>query len=585
MDRSGSVGGKDKPCTGHHHGRSAAVRRGSVTGCDTAPSTSCRGGGVCRGGGIRTPGLLLPKQVRYRTALLPGAFRLGNLDNLTRIGIRCTPSGSSLPSATVGWADERSSYQPALDGVRGLAVAFVVGFHLGLPWAAGGYLGVSVFFTLSGFLITWLLLQEHERTGRIDIRAFYLRRARRLLPAALVCIAAVTALLAAGVLQERTGARVEVYSATFEVANWQALLSGHSYADLFAAPSALAHFWSLAIEEQFYVVWPVALASLLAWAARRRGRASLRTALTGMFVVFAVSAAVTAHWWSADAAYYASWARFGEILAGAALASLLARRSLPTRAGLLAPVCLAAIVVLCIATPSGTGWPYAGGLPLFALLSAGLIAGLQVDGPVRRLLAWRPLVWLGVISYGVYLFHWPVIVVLDEQRTGLDGLPLIALRLAVTLVLAGSVYAVVERPVRARLVLARPSWFLSSAATAIAAVVVAVVLVVPELGVRHIGDRVTLLAAPRTAVAPVKPAEPAASTNAASSGAAVNPPTAAAPKGDPEAVKHASARSRRRGARRSRRRRARRRSPYLVIRSPTGCCAMPRRRTRAPTSS
>jgi peptidoglycan/LPS O-acetylase OafA/YrhL len=393
----------------------------------------------------------------------------------------------------VAWGEERFSYQPALDGVRGLAVAFVLAFHLGVPWATGGYLGVSVFFTLSGFLITSLLLAEHEQAGRIDIRAFYLRRARRLAPAALVCIGGVTALLATGVLQERTGARAEVFSATFEAANWHALLAGQSYADLFLAPSALAHFWSLAIEEQFYVVWPVTFAALAAWAARRRRRSSLSTALVTLFIAFAVLSPVTARWWSADAAYYASWARFGEILAGAALASLLARRTLPARAGLLAPLCLAAIVGLCATTPAGTGWAYAGGLPIFALLSAGLIAGVQVDGPVRSALGWHPLVALGVISYGVYLFHWPVFLVLDEQRTGLDGLALGALRVAVTLALARTVFAILERPVRARVLLARPSRFLMSAGAAVVVVAVAVLLTVPDLA--HSGRRTTLVVA------------------------------------------------------------------------------------------
>jgi peptidoglycan/LPS O-acetylase OafA/YrhL len=398
----------------------------------------------------------------------------------------------------VAWGEEKFSYQPALDGVRGLAVAFVLAFHLGLPWATGGYLGVSVFFTLSGFLITSLLLGEHERSGRIDIRAFYLRRARRLLPASLVCIAGVTVLLATSVLQ-RSGARGEVFSATFEAANWHALLAGRSYADLFLAPSAFAHFWSLAIEEQFYVLWPVTFAAIAAWAARRRRRASMSTALLVLFAVVALSAPVTARWWSADAAYYASWARFAEILAGAALASLLARRSLPARVAWLAPGCLAVIVVLSAITPAGRGWAYAGGLPLFALVSCGLIAGLQVDGPVRSLLAWRPVVGLGVISYGVYLFHWPVFVVLDQQRTGLDGVALVIVRLAVTLAVARSVFVVLEQPVRARVLLARPSRFVMSAGAAVIVVAVTVVLMVPDLGVR--GRPTLLVAAQRTETA------------------------------------------------------------------------------------
>ncbi|MEY2450431.1 MAG: hypothetical protein QOD92_5, partial [Acidimicrobiaceae bacterium] len=280
-------------------------------------------------------------------------------------------------------------------------------------------------------------------------------------------------------------------------------LAGRSYADLFLAPSPLAHFWSLAIEEQFYVVWPLAFSGLAAWAVRRRGRSSLRTMHVVLIVLFARSGPLTARWWSADAAYYASWARFGEILAGAALASLLAGRSLPARTGWLAPPCLAAIAVLCITTPAGTGWAYAGALPLFALVSAGLIAGVQVNGPVRSLLSWRPLVALGVISYGVYLFHWPVFLLLDENRTQLDGVALMFVRVTATLVVARGVYAVLEHQVRTRAVLARSSRFVMSAGTAVVVVAMAVMFTVPDLGA-HGGSRPVLLgAAPRTASASV----------------------------------------------------------------------------------
>src|SRR4051812_10430957 len=157
-----------------------------------------------------------------------------------------------VPSASVDESGGGWGHQPALDGLRGVAVALVLAFHLAIPWASGGYLGVSVFFTLSGFLITSLLLAEHTRTGRLDVRAFYVRRVRRLLPASLLCLAAVTALLAAGVIASRAGAQGDVLGGVLDVANWHALLGHHSYADLFRAPSPLDHFWSLAIEEQFY---------------------------------------------------------------------------------------------------------------------------------------------------------------------------------------------------------------------------------------------------------------------------------------------------------------------------------------------
>src|SRR5262245_7993822 len=222
----------------------------------------------------------------------------------------------------------RFGYQPALDGVRALAVAVVLAFHLGAPWMPGGYLGVSVFFTLSGFLITSLLLEERARSGRIDIGAFYVRRLRRLLPASLLCLGGIGLLAGAGLFAGGDGLRGAVVAALLQSENWRALFAGESYADLFAGPSPVDHFWSLAIEEQFYVLWPLTLAGLAALAARR-GRSTAPTLLT-LFAVLAVAAPLTARLWSADAAYLASWPRFAEIAAGAALAGVLASRPAPS---------------------------------------------------------------------------------------------------------------------------------------------------------------------------------------------------------------------------------------------------------------
>jgi peptidoglycan/LPS O-acetylase OafA/YrhL len=371
----------------------------------------------------------------------------------------------------------------------------VLAFHLAIPWAAGGYLGVSVFFTLSGFLITSLLLAEHARDGRVAVRAFYVRRIRRLLPASAVCLAAVTALLAGGIIATRAGARNEILSGAFDVANWHALLGHHSYADLFRSPGPLDHFWSLAIEEQFYVVWPLALWGVLAWAHRRRETRSPTVVLAVLFGVSALAAPLTAMWWSADAAYYASWARFAEILAGAVLASVVVRGPLPRWAAALAPSCLAVIVLASVLSPSASGWAYAGGLPLFSLVSAGLIAGLQLDGPVRTMLSWRPLVRLGAISYGVYLFHWPVFVVLDERRMGYGGIRLDALRVAVTMAIACASYALVERPVRSRTPMARPVWTFAGAGAVLMLVAAGVMLVPVNQHNRTGGGRPVVLGA------------------------------------------------------------------------------------------
>jgi peptidoglycan/LPS O-acetylase OafA/YrhL len=410
----------------------------------------------------------------------------------------------------VGRGDTGFSYQPALDGVRGLAVAFVLAFHLGLPWASGGYLGVSVFFTLSGFLITSLLLRERTLTGRVKLKAFYVRRARRLLPAAIICTAAICVLFATHVFIERSGTNADVLSALFDFANWHALLAHRSYADLFTSPSPFAHFWSLAIEEQFYFLWPLVLPLLAAWAATRRVglprhakqsrlpapgrfRPSLPVVLIAMFIAFALAAPLTASLWSSDAAYYASWARFSEILAGAALAAFVAERDhLPSRLRLLAPIGLVAVIVACVITPSSDGWAYHGGLPLFAIASAMLLAGLQVAGPVRRALSVRPLVRLGVISYGVYLFHWPVFLVLDEDRTGLHGIALDVVRVAVTLVIAHVVYEAIEHPIRVGEVLAGARRYVSIVAASIVTVALVSLVAVNDVPVTH-GPRQTVL--------------------------------------------------------------------------------------------
>ena len=154
-----------------------------------------------------------------------------------------------------------AAYQPSLDGVRAVSVIAVLLFHAGMSWMTGGYLGVSVFFTLSGFLITRLLLAEHERSGRIDAGAFYARRARRLLPASVVCLVTVCMFAANGAFDGVADLRRDVVGAALQVANWTSLAGKGGYAEQLAAEagrrSPLTHYWSLAIEEQFYWLWPL----------------------------------------------------------------------------------------------------------------------------------------------------------------------------------------------------------------------------------------------------------------------------------------------------------------------------------------
>ena len=367
---------------------------------------------------------------------------------------------------------EKLGYRPALDGVRAVSIVLVLAFHLGAPWMPGGYLGVSVFFTLSGFLITSLLLVERAGTGRIDVGAFYVRRLRRLLPASLICLTGIAVLAAVGTIAARSDLRSGVLGAVFQVANWERLLGDRSYADLFLAPSPVDHFWSLAIEEQFYWVWPLAIAGLTAVAARR-----VAHVLVTAFAVLAVGAVVTAQVLGGDAAYFASWARFAEILAGAALAALVHGREIPARAARLAPPCLLAIVVLAVVTPAGRGWAYEGGLPVFALVSTGLLLGLLTPGPVARLLAREPIPWIGRISYGLYLFHWPVFTVLGDAS--------VAEKLAMTGAITVVSYYVIERPIRTGRVLTMPSVYLRGAAVGFVAVAAVIAVLVPQARVER----------------------------------------------------------------------------------------------------
>jgi peptidoglycan/LPS O-acetylase OafA/YrhL len=357
---------------------------------------------------------------------------------------------------------------PALNGLRGLAVMGVVAYHLQIGWAQGGYLGVDLFFVLSGFLITTLLLEEWVGTGRVNLVAFWGRRARRLLPALFLVVAALALYLVvnahfggpgANGLIDLDGLRGDAIATLLYVNNWHLIFAHQSYFAQFSTPSPLQHTWSLAIEEQFYLVWPLVLLVLL-----RYGRRGWRRVGVTVTVVLGVGSSVLMALLfhpgvDPSRIYYGTDTRLFDLMAGATVAFLAAARPQPNSSArrTLHWVGPAAAVVLGVfwvraGTPGGlpTNFMFEGGFLLCAALAALVVADARLlqSGWFARGLAWRPLHFLGTISYGIYLWHWPVIVYLNGARTGLSTWSLDLLRIVVTLVVSTASYYLVERPIR-----------------------------------------------------------------------------------------------------------------------------------------
>ena len=367
----------------------------------------------------------------------------------------------------------------ALDGLRGLAVAAVVLYHLGTPGLRGGLFGVDVFFVLSGYLITGLLLQEWRRSESISLVAFWGRRARRLLPALLIVLplVAVTWRFIAQPA-ELPGVRDDVLATLFYGANWHSIYVGHSYFAAFSAPSPLLHTWSLAVEEQFYLVWP--LVAMVALVRRRSPWRLLCVAVIGAIASAALMAVLSLRGTDPSRLYFGTDTRAQTLMIGAILAIVMHLRGRDYTGKGFAPapgpthrigrqtnalslesrwlLTLLGILGVGVMVWSWFRWEgqspllYRGGLIVLAIAVDAILAAavLVPRGVVARLLAARPLRVLGRISYGVYLFHWPVIVALTPARTHLSGWVLDIVRVVLTLVLSAGSFVLVEQPIRQR---------------------------------------------------------------------------------------------------------------------------------------
>ncbi len=307
-------------------------------------------------------------------------------------------------------------FRPDIEGMRAIAIVAVLLCHAGVPFLAGGYVGVDVFFVISGFLITRLLLGELDRTGGISIRNFYARRARRLLPLSAVLLAAVgiASLLILSPVRCVEVAGDIISSATY-TANWHFAAQSVDYFAQDAEPSPVLHLWSLAIEEQFYLVWPALLLGVT-WFSRRRGY-SIRPALWGALALVGLgSLALGIHLTDAQpaAAYFSTFGRGWELALGGALALLGAVRVHRALAAAIGWVGLAAIVYSAIAFNAATPFPgVAALLPTLGtacLIFAGSSIYAQAVGAPAWLLSLRPVRHVGRISYSWYLWHWPALI-------------------------------------------------------------------------------------------------------------------------------------------------------------------------------
>ena len=308
-------------------------------------------------------------------------------------------------------------YIPALDGIRTLAVIAVVLYHLNMTWAQGGLQGVTVFFVLSGYLITHLMLVEHDGTGRIDLKDFWVRRLRRLMPAIVAVIVVTAALCTLFNHVMLTKMRGDILPSLLFFNNWWQILRDVSYFNALGDPSPLTHFWSLAIEEQFYLIWPLAL--VVAFRLGCRKRAVRR----GVLVVAAASALAMSVLYDPAAdpsrVYYGTDTRIFSLLLGAWLAFVPERArkrvdgAVPGGHGL-DIASLAGLCLIMVLTNGYTAFQYRGGTLLASLFACGLIAACLRDGsPLARLFSAKPLVWLGKRSYGIYLWHYPLLLLMN----------------------------------------------------------------------------------------------------------------------------------------------------------------------------
>lgn len=346
-------------------------------------------------------------------------------------------------------------YIPALDGLRAIAVLAVIAYHLGLPGCSGGLMGVTVFFVISGYIVTKILLVEFSRTGKIDFKNFYIRRIKRLVPAILLVIVAVGALCTLFNHVLLTKMRPQVLPSIFFINNWWQIFTDASYFENIGLPSPLTHFWSLAIEEQFYLVLPLTLFLVLKFGGALKHRRNLAVFL---LVLAALSALEAALLYNPDhdptRVYYGTDTRAFSLLIGAFVAVITTgnRHRLPrVQREALAVIGVVGMMV-CLSVMGGEDpLTYRGGMVICSAFTAMLIYGTlwEDSGLVAKILSLKPFIWIGKRSYGIYLWHYPLILLLTPANgLGENGWIILAIAVVLTFVVAALSYRYVENPIR-----------------------------------------------------------------------------------------------------------------------------------------
>ncbi|MBP1966125.1 acyltransferase family protein [Paenibacillus aceris] len=348
-------------------------------------------------------------------------------------------------------------YMPGLDGIRALAVLAVIAYHLNWRWASGGFLGVSVFFVLSGYLITDMLLEERKNKHRIDLKTFWIRRIRRLLPAMLSMIVAVAVFLAITNITRLISIQGDIWSALTYTSNWYNIFHQVSYFESFGPPSPFGHLWSLAIEEQFYLLWPLLVIGLSRFFSPTRGKFVLLT-LAGAILSFISMVILYEPGTDPSRVYYGTDTRAFGLLIGASLAfiwpsSKLADPNLRKNSSWLdmtGAVGLMVVIYMFIRTGEYDQSLYTGGMLVLSFASTFVIAAAASPSSfVSTILGWKPLRWIGVRSYSIYLWHYPVILLTNPANPNTDTSYFVQfIQLTLSIGLAALSYSLVENPFR-----------------------------------------------------------------------------------------------------------------------------------------